>query len=113
MLELKLLTSIKYVPDLERKIDQLEEELNFLSAKKDLRKLENFITDLSSKVLHPHHYLLLIARRNYKYISQKQLISELARCDKMKQDQVKEAFRRRLEQMSKYDWVSKLLLGED
>ena len=78
-----------------------------------MRKLENFINDLSSKVLHPQHYLLLIARRNYKYISQKQLISELAKCDKMKQDQVKETFRRRLEQMSKYDWVSKLLLGED
>ena len=84
-----------------------------LSAKKDLRKLENFINDLSSKVLHPQHYLLLIARRNYRYISQKQLISELARCEKQSQEQVKEAFRKRLEQMSKYDWVSKLLLGED
>jgi len=41
------------------------------------------------------------------------LISELARCEKQSQEQVKEAFRKRLEQMSKYDWVSKLLLGED
>ena len=98
---------------MERKIDQLEEELNFLSSKKDLRKLENFITDLSAKVLHPHHYLLLIARRNYKYISQRQLISRLSRCTSQEQEQVKEEFRSRLEQMSKYDWVSKLLLGEE
>ena len=98
---------------MERKIDQLEEELNFLSSKKDLRKLENFITDLSAKVLHPHHYLLLIARRNYKYISQRHLISRLSRCSSQEQEQVKEEFRSRLEQMSKYDWVSKLLLGEE
>ena len=50
------------VPDLERKIDQLEEELNYLSARKDLRRLERFISDLSGPVLHPQHYLLLIAR---------------------------------------------------
>ena len=78
------------VPDLERKIDQLEEELNFLSSKKDLRRLENFIQELSATVLHPHHYLLLIARRNYKYISQKQLISELAKCESLQQESLKE-----------------------
>ena len=78
------------VPDLERKIDQLEEELNFLSSKKDLRRLESFITELSATVLHPQHYLLLIARRNYKYISQKQLISELAKCDTLQQETLKE-----------------------
>ena len=50
------------MPDLERKIDQLEEELNYLSTRKDLRRLERFIKDLSGPVLHPQHYLLLIAR---------------------------------------------------
>ena len=101
------------VPDLERKIDQLEEELNYLSTKKDLRKLEEFISDLSRTVLHPHHYLLLIARRNYKYISQRQLISQLSRCSALEQETVKEEFKLRLENMSQYDWISKLLLGED
>ena len=42
-------------------------------------------------MLHPHHYLLLIARRNYKYISQKQLISELAKCDALQQETLKES----------------------
>ena len=98
---------------MEGKIDQLEEELNFLSAKKDLKKLENFISDLSNKVLHPQHYLLLIARRNYKYISQRQLINQLSRCSSTEQDTVKEQFKQRLKQMSKYDWVSHLLLGEE
>ena len=41
------------MPDLERKIDQLEEDLNYLSARKDLRRLEDFITELSGAVLHP------------------------------------------------------------
>ena len=81
------------VPDLERKIDQLEEELNYLSTRKDLRRLESFIKDLSGPVLHPQHYLLLIARRNYKYISQKQLIAELARCEAGAQEAIKEDFR--------------------
>ena len=100
------------VPDLERKIDQMEEELNDLSAKcdkddddddddeeednkffsawfafgncslllmllgalwvltdllsrKDLKRLEFFIKELQGAVLHPHHYLLLIARSGY------------------------------------------------
>ena len=98
---------------MERKIDQLEEELNYLSGKKDLKRLEEFITDLSSSVLHPHHYLLLIARRNYKYISQRQLISQLSKCSSQDQEDVKETFRQRLETMSQMDWISKLLLGED
>ena len=98
---------------MERKIDQLEEELNYLSGKKDLKRLEEFISDLSSSVLHPHHYLLLIARRNYKYISQRQLISRLSKCSSQDQEEVKETFRQRLETMSQMDWISKLLLGED
>ena len=76
------------------------------------------------------HYLLLLARRNHSYISQKQLISELARwaviggdldntepwlvrCPASKQEELKKEFRRRKEKMSEHDWVSKLLLGED
>ena len=84
-----------------------------MSAKKDLKRLEEFISDLSSSVLHPHHYLLLIARRNYKYISQRQLISKLSRCSAQEQEEVKETFRQRLETMSQMDWISKLLLGEE
>ena len=52
-------------------------------------------------------------RRNYKYISQKQLIAELAVCEAGAAEAIKEERRRRLEQMSQYDWVSRLLLGED
>jgi hypothetical protein len=60
---------------LERKVDQLEEELNYLSAK------------ISGKVLHPQHYIMLIARRNYKYISNKMLISMLATCPSSKREE--------------------------
>ena len=100
------------MPDLERKVDQLEEELNFLSSKRDLKKLEFFIQEISGKVLHPQHYLMLIARRNYKYISQKKLISELSTCTTSMQEEVKEKFRVKLEKMASLEWISKLLLGK-
>ena len=101
------------VPDLERKVDQLEEELNYLSSKRDLKRLESFIEEISGKVLHPHHYLMLIARRNYKYISHKMLISELARCSNNNKNKIKEKFRVKVEEMDSFGWISKLLLGEE
>ena len=33
-----------------------------LLSRKDLKRLEFFIKELQGAVLHPHHYLLLIAR---------------------------------------------------
>ena len=101
------------VPDLERKVDQLEEELNYLSSKRDLKRLESFIEEISGKVLHPHHYLMLIARRNYKYISHKMLISELARCSNNNKNKIKEKFRVKVEEMDSLGWISKLLLGDE
>ena len=101
------------MPDLERKVDQLEEELNYLSSKRDLKRLESFIEEISGKVLHPHHYLMLIARRNYKYISHKMLISELARCSNNNKNKIKEKFRVKVEEMDSFGWISKLLLGEE
>ena len=101
------------VPDLERKVDQLEEELNYLSSKRDLKRLESFIEEISGKVLHPHHYLMLIARRNYKYISHKMLISELARSSNNNKNKIKEKFRVKVEEMDSLGWISKLLLGDE
>ena len=101
------------VPDLERKVDQLEEELNFLSSKRDLKRLESFIEEISGKVLHPHHYLMLIARRNYKYISHKMLISELATSSNNEKNRIKEKFRLKVEEMGSFGWISKLLLGDE
>ena len=101
------------VPDLERKVDQLEEELNYLSSKRDLKRLESFIEEISGRVLHPHHYLMLIARRNYKYISHKMLISELARSSNNNKNKIKEKFRVKVEEMDSLGWISKLLLGDE
>ena len=101
------------VPDLERKVDQLEEDLNYLSSKRDLKRLELFIEEISGKVLHPHHYLMLIARRNYKYISHKMLITELARCSNNNKNKIKEKFRVKVEEMDSLGWISKLLLGDE
>ena len=91
----------------------MEEELNYLSSKRDLKRLESFIEEISGRVLHPHHYLILIARRNYKYISHKMLISELARCSNNNKNKIKEKFRAKVEEMDSLGWISKLLLGDE
>ena len=91
----------------------MEEELNYLSSKRDLKRLESFIGEISGKVLHPHHYLMLIARRNYKYISHKMLITELARCSNNNKNNIKEKFRLKVEEMDSLGWISKLLLGDE
>ena len=39
--------------------------LTDLLSRKDLKRLEFFIKELQGAVLHPHHYLLLIARSGY------------------------------------------------
>jgi len=101
------------VPDLERKIDQMEEELNDLSAKKDLKRLEFFIKELQGAVLHPNHYLLLIARRNYQMICHKRLIIELSRCHAGEQEEVKEKWGSKVRAMQELAWVPKLLLGDE
>jgi len=101
------------VPDLERKIDQMEEELNDLSSRKDLKRLEFFIREMQGRVLHPHHYLLLIARRNYQMICQQQLILELARCPGGGQEAVKEKWAARTAGLQELGWVPRLLTGED
>ena len=101
------------VPDLERKVDQLEEELNYLSAKKDLNKLDVFIQEISGKVLHPQHYLMLIARRNYKILSHKMLIRKLTTCDTSMREELKDNYKKKAEDMNSLAWVAKSLLGEE
>ena len=98
---------------MERKVDQLEEELNYLSTKRDLKKLERFIDEISGPVLHPHHYLMLIARRNFRYISHKQLIKELILCPSENSEKIKEAFRLKMEKIDCHGWIAKALLGDE
>jgi len=64
------------VPDLERKIDQLEEELNILSVRQDAGKLSEFIREVSGSTLHPNHYLLLLANRNAAYINRRRISAD-------------------------------------
>ncbi|XP_023346084.1 protein msta isoform X2 [Eurytemora carolleeae] len=66
------------VPDLELKIDQLEEDVNLLSSRRDTEKLRRFIDEVSGSILHPNHYLILLAERNLDYIIRKNLINKMA-----------------------------------
>ena len=58
----------------EAKIDTIEDELSTITSKRDLRALEDFVQHYSGKILHPNHYLLLLAKRNYLFISRKNLL---------------------------------------
>ena len=62
----------------EAKIAYIEEELNDISALHDLKRLEDFIRHYTGSILHRNHYLVLLAKRNYLFISRKQLIDLLA-----------------------------------
>ena len=56
---------------------------------------------------------MLIARRNYKYISHEMLISKLVTCNTSNREEVKEKFRAKLEEMGSLAWGYRTLLGED
>ena len=60
---------------------QIEDELAEISTRQDMKRIKEFILHYSGKILHPNHYLLLIAKRNYLFISRKQMIELLAKCD--------------------------------
>ncbi len=70
-----------------------EEELSEATLKRDLRVLEDFVRHYSGKILHPNHYLLLLAKRNYLFISRKHLIDLMSRCSLEEQNELKAAFK--------------------
>ena len=70
-----------------------EEELSEATSKRDLRVIEDFVQHYSGKILHPNHYLLLLAKRNYLFISRKHLIDLMSQCSLEEQSQLRAAFR--------------------
>lgn len=62
----------------EQKIDTIEDELSDISARGSLRKLDDFIDCYSGRVLHPNHYLIMLAKRNFLLIGRKKEVNRLA-----------------------------------
>ena len=56
---------------------------------------------------------MLVAKRNYKYISHKMLISKPATCNDSKREEVKEKFTAKLVEIGSLAWVYQILVGED
>ena len=63
---------------MERKIDIVEEELSDATARHNTEKLTELIDHFSDSVLHPNHYLLMLAKRNFICLVKKKRIQELA-----------------------------------
>lgn len=95
--------------DVEAKIDTIEDELSQATSKRDLKSLENFVQHYAGNILHPNHYLLLLAKRNYLFISRKNLIDLLAKASLEEQTELKSAFKGKHELFSEFWWIPKKL----
>jgi len=89
----------------EAKIDTIEDELSAATSKRDLRALEDFVQHYSEKILHSNHYLLLLAKRNYLFISRKNLIDLMTKCNTEEQMELKAAFKNKNELFREFWWI--------
>ena len=61
-----------------RKVDGIQDEISEITHKHDTMLIERFISDYSDTVLHPNHYLLLLAKRNHLFLCRKTMIQLIA-----------------------------------
>lgn len=99
--------------DAEAKVDHIEEELSEVSGKRNLKALEDFVQHYTGRVLHPNHYLLLLAKRNYLFISRKNLIELMAKCSVQEQNELRSAFRNKSELYKEFWWIPEKLRCAD
>lgn len=98
------------VTEAERKVDEIEDELSELSLRQDLKGLEAFLGRYAKRVLHENHYLLLLAKRNYLYISRRQLIQVITSCAPSDRGALATlTFRKKTELYNDFLWILKRL----
>jgi hypothetical protein len=88
---------------------RIEEELTEISSTKNLTAIENFVNHYSSGILHPNHYLILLAKRNYLFISRKELIELMAKCSVDEQAMLRSAFKQKQELFREFAWITERL----
>ena len=82
--------------------------------KGDLDGLQDFVTRNAGSVLHENHFLVLIAKRNYLFISRKRLVELLASCDREeRQALAKMEFKAKEDLLADIAWVVKMLRCEE
>ncbi len=91
------------------KVDCIEEELTDVSSRHSLSSVENFVSHYSAGILHPNHYLLLLAKRNYLFISRKELIDLLSKCTIDEQVLLRSAFKQKQELYREFWWIPERL----
>ena len=62
-----------------RKVDGIQDEISEITLKHDTNLIERFIQHYSDTILHPNHYLLLLAKRNHLFLSRKLMIEHIAK----------------------------------
>ena len=87
--------------------------LSEVTSKRDLKALENFVQHYSGKILHSNHYLLMLAKRNYLYISRKNLIELMAKCSLEEQVDLKAAFKNKNDLYKEFWWIPQKLSCAD
>ena len=95
--------------DAEAKVDAIEDELSLATTKRDLKALETFVQYYSGKILHSNHYLLMLAKRNYLYISRKNLIDLMTKCSVEEQAELKAAFKSKNDLYREFSWIPEKL----
>ena len=80
-----------------------------ISSMRSLSAIENFINHYSNGILHPNHYLILLAKRNYLFISRKELIELMARCSVDEQVILRAAFKQKQELFREFFWIPERL----
>ena len=78
-----------------------------------MKLLEDFVHHYSGAILHPNHYLLLLAKRNYIFISRKNLIELMTKCTLEEQQDLKSAFKTKHELYSEFSWIPEKLFCSD
>ena len=95
--------------DAEAKVDAIEDELSLATTKRDLKAIETFVQYYSGKILHSNHYLLMLAKRNYLYISRKNLIDLMTKCSVEEQAELKAAFKSKNDLYREFSWIPEKL----
>ena len=67
------------VEDVVRKVDGIEDEITEITVKHDITSIQKFVEHYSQTILHPNHYLLLLAKRNHMFLCRKMMIQLIAR----------------------------------
>ena len=87
-----------------RKVDGIQDEISEITMKHDTKLIEKFVEDYSNTILHPNHYLLLLAKRNHLFLCRKTMIQQIAKLKGSTEEaeELKQKFRNQCDQFKSH-----------